>query len=85
MDRTLIKAFWGCGDNQIIEFAIIRARLNRREKQAVSLMLDECLTQEQASEEMCVSTRRFQEYWYSATDKLLSIPWVAAYAKELKQ
>lgn len=30
---SLIKSFCGCGDNQIIEFAIVRARLNRRERQ----------------------------------------------------
>lgn len=81
---SLIKSFWGCGDNQIIEFAIVRARLNRRERQAVELILDECMTQEQAAEVMCVSTRRFQDYWYSATNKLMAIPWVMAYAKELK-
>lgn len=71
MDRGLIRAFWGCGDNEIIEFAVLRARLNRREKEAVRLLLDECLSQEQAAEQMCISTRRFQEYWYSAADKLL--------------
>lgn len=34
---SLIKSFWGCGDNQIIEFAIVRARLNRRERQMESI------------------------------------------------
>jgi hypothetical protein len=39
----------------------------------------------EAAEKMCVSTRRFQEYWYAASDKLLSLPWLAAYAEELKK
>lgn len=84
MDRTLLKRFWSCGDNDIIEFAIMRARLNKREKDVLRLTLDECMTQEQAAEEMEASTRRVQEWWYMAADKLLSIPWVIAYAKTLK-
>ena len=99
MDRGLIRYFWDCGDSQIIEFAMIRARLNRREKEAVSLLLDECYTQEKAAvsllldecytqekaaEVMDISVRNVQKIWYSAADKLLSIPWVVAYAKELK-
>lgn len=84
MERNILKYFWGCGDNQIIEFAIIRARLNRNEKEILHLMLDECYTQEQAAEKMDISTRRAQEYWYSAADKLLNIPWVYEYAKSLK-
>lgn len=85
MDRGLIKAFWSCGDNEIIEFAMLRARLNRKEKEAVTCLLDDCLSQEEAAEKMCVSTRRFQEYWYSATNKLLALPWLVAYANELKK
>ena len=85
MDRGLVKAFWNCGDNTIIEFALMRARLNQREKEAVAYLLDDCLSQEQAAEKMCVSTGRFQEYWYSATDKLLALPWLVAYANELKK
>lgn len=77
--------FWGCGDNQIIEFAILRARLNRREKEVLLLILDECMTQEQVSEKLDISTRHVQNIWYSAVDKLLGIPWVLAYAKELNK
>lgn len=84
MDRSLLKDFWNCGDNQIIEFAISRARLNRHEKIVVHMMLDECLTQEQIAEKIDCSTRKVQDNWYSAADKLLNIPWVSAYAKSLK-
>lgn len=84
MDRSLLKYFWNCGDNQIIQFAITRAHLNKKEQEALALLLDECLTQEQASEEMGISPRRFQDYWYSGADKLLNIPWVIAYAQALK-
>lgn len=84
MDRSLLKDFWNCGDNQIIEFAISRARLNRYEKIVVHMMLDECLTQEQIAEKIDCSTRKVQDNWYSAADKLLNIPWVSAYAKSLK-
>lgn len=85
MDRSLIRDFWNCGDSQIIEFAIVRARLNKREKDVVEHLLDECLTQEQTAELMDVSTRRVQDWWYSATDKLLAIPWVVAYAIAIRK
>lgn len=84
MDRTLIKYFWNCGDNEIIEFALVRARLNKREREVIGLILDDCLTQEQAAEKLSCSPRRLQEYWYSATDKLLHIGWVLAYAEYIK-
>lgn len=84
MNQSLLKAFWNCGDNQTIEFAIMKARLNRLEMQVVHLMLDECLTQEEAAEEMDKSVRKIQDYWYSASNKLLNIPWVKAYAEVLK-
>lgn len=80
MDRTLIKDFWNCGDNDIIEFALLKARLNKREKEVIHLILDECLTQEQAAERLDYSPRRLQEFWYSGCDKLLNINWVRAYA-----
>lgn len=85
MDRTLLKDFWACGDNQIIEFALMRARLNRLEKEVVVLMLDECMTQEQTAERMDLSVRRVQNLWYDASDKLLSIDWVRAYAVDLRK
>lgn len=84
MDRSLIKCFWNCGDNEIIEFAILRARLNQREKDVVTLILDQCMTQEETAEKLYISTRKVQELWASAADKLLKIPWVLAYAKELE-
>lgn len=78
-----LKAFWSCGDNEIIEFAIMRARLNRKEKDVLSCILDECLTQEQTAEKLEYSTRAVQDFCYSASKKLLSIPWVNAYANDL--
>ena len=84
MDRSLIQCFWNCGDDQIIQFAIQRAHLNKNEKEIIRLVLDECCTQEEAAEVMGYSTRRTQDIWYSATNKLLNIKWVLAYAKALK-
>lgn len=84
MDRGLLFYFWGCGDNQIIEFALMRARLNKHEKDVVLRVLDECMPQEKIAEELGYSVRRTQEFWYSGADKLLSIPWVKAYALSLK-
>lgn len=84
MDRNLLKFFFDCGDDQIIQFAMIRAHLNRLEKDVITLMLDECLTQEQTAERIGYSPRKVQDIWYSASDKMLKIPWVLAYAKELK-
>lgn len=85
MDRNLIKFFWNCGDDGIIQFALLRAHLNRHEKDTISLMLDDCYSQEEAAEKLGYSTRRIQEYWYSGTKKLLSIPWVVAYSKDLQK
>lgn len=84
MDRELLRCFWNCGDNQIIEFAMLRARLNSKEKQVLELMLDNCLTQEETAERMGYSTRRVQEFWCSAAKKLLNIDWVKAYAISLR-
>lgn len=80
----LLKYFWNCGDSQIIEFALMRARLNRHEREAIELILDECYTQEQAAERLDISVRAFQNYWTTAVKKLLDIPWVTAYAEALK-
>lgn len=85
MDRTLLKAFWNCGDNDIIEFALLKARLNKREHEVIHLMLDECMTQEQVAEYLDLSTRNVQSLWYSGADKLLNIKWVNAYARALAQ
>lgn len=82
-DKTLLTAFWNCGDNQIIEFALIRAHLNAQEKAVITLMLDECLTQEQVAEELDFSVRKIQTLWTTGAKKLLSIPWVMAYAKDI--
>lgn len=83
MDRGLIRAFWNCGDSQIIEFAMTRARLNRNERDVLCYLLDDCKTQEQTAEAMDLSTRKVQSLWYSACDKLLAIDWVAVYSREL--
>lgn len=84
MDRTLLRDFWNCGDTQIVDYAMIRARLNHHERMTVTLIMDKCATQEQAAEFLGVSTRCLQTWWYSAADKLLSLPWVVAYAKEMR-
>lgn len=83
--KDLLTAFWNCGDDQIIQFAILRAHLNRKEKEVIRLMLDECMTQEQAAEVMDCSVRTLQAYWQNASNKLLHIPWVIAYAREIKE
>lgn len=80
----MIKYFWNCGDNDIIEFALLKARLNKKESEVIHLILDECYTQEQAAEKLEYSPRRLQEFWYSGVDKLLKIPWVVAYAEYIK-
>lgn len=84
-NKCLLTAFWNCGDNQIIEFALIRAHLNAQEKQVITLMLDECMTQEQIAERLDFSTRKVQEVWGTGAEKLLRIPWVLAYANELNK
>lgn len=83
MDRKLIYDFWNCGDDSIIQFALKRAHLNRHERETIQLILDECMTQEEAAEYMQYSTRMIQEYWKTATAKLLAIPWVISYARSL--
>ena len=85
MKQSLIRAFWGCGETALIDFAVHRARLNRKEKEVLTLILDDCMTQERAAEEMDISVRRLQDIWYSAQNKLLSIPWVVVYAEHLSK
>lgn len=85
MDRNLVKAFWNCGDTAIIDFAIHRARLNKNEKDVVECLLDECMTQEKTAEFLQISPRCVQDRWKTAADKLLTIPWLVAYAKELDE
>lgn len=82
-DGTKIRAFWACGDNATISYAIQRARLNRNEREALSLILDECMTQEEAAERLGVSTRSLQAWWRAGTGKILNLPWARAYATEL--
>lgn len=84
MDRELLTLFFNCGDNDIIEFAIMRAHLNRREKDVIRLIMDECMTQEEVAERLSYSTRRVQDFWYSGAKKLLNIDWVKAYALSLR-
>lgn len=38
MEKHLLKAFWNCGDNDIIQFALYKAHLNRLEKEVIQLM-----------------------------------------------
>lgn len=85
MDRNLIYHFWNCGDDQIIQFAVVRAHLNRMEREVLTLVLDDCMTQEQVAEKLGYSTRRIQQFWRSACDKMLHIPWVLAYALALAE
>lgn len=84
MDRSLLKYFWNCGDTSIIDFAIMRARLNRNEKKVLRMALDELMTQEQIAEELDTSTRNVQKIWACAADKLLRIDWVRIYSIALK-
>ena len=83
MDKSLLKLFMNCGDDEIIQFALNKAHLNRLEKEVIIFMFDECMTQEEIAERMNYSTRKIQDIWYSAAKKLLNIPWVYAYAIEL--
>lgn len=85
MDKDLLYRFFNCGDNDIIEFALLKARLNKREKEVLSHIFDDCMTQEETAEAMHFSTRRIQDFWYSGAKKLLNIPWVKAYAESLRK
>lgn len=80
MCKNIVKNFWNCGDSEIVELAKNRANLNKVEREVLHLVLDECMTQEQASEQMYMSVRHFQEIWKSANDKLIKIPWVVILA-----
>lgn len=82
-ERKLLKSFWACGDSETIEQALTRARLNRHEREVLILLMDECYTQEDAAEELQISVRELQNRWYSASEKILAIPWVLAFAEKL--
>lgn len=81
MDKNLLSRFWDCGDDDIIQFALMKAHLNKREKQVILMTLDECMTQEEIAEELNFSTRRIQQFWCSGAKKLLSISWLRAIAE----
>jgi len=85
MDRTLLGYFFNCGDDGIIQYALTRAHLNRREREVLTLMYDSCMTQEEVAETIGYSVRRTQEFYYSGADKLLKIPWLVSYSKDIKQ
>lgn len=85
MDRSLIRAFWACGDSQIIDFAIVRARLDRKEKAVLTAILDDRMTQEETAEKLQISTRTVQKLWASGADKLLKIDWLVAYAESIRR
>lgn len=81
--KSIVKAFWDCGDSEIIAFAQDRAQLNKKEKEVLHLVFDECLTQEMAAEHMEISTRNFQEHWKNAIVKLCNIKWVVSIAESV--
>lgn len=85
MDRSLVKTFWTCGDSQIVDFAMMRARLDRKEKAVITSMLDDCMTQEETADRLQISVRTVQKLWASGTDKLLRIDWLVAYAEALRK
>lgn len=85
MDRSLVKTFWTCGDSQVIDFAMMRARLDRKEKAVITSMLDDCMTQEETADRLQISVRTVQKLWASGTDKLLRIDWLVAYAEALRK
>lgn len=62
MDKELLKYFWNCGDNQIIEFAMLRARLNIKEKKVLECMLDECLTQEELQKRWDIAQEEYKTF-----------------------
>lgn len=80
MEKNVIKRFWNCGDSQLVRLACERAGLTRKENEVLRLLLTECLTQEEAAEEMELSTRKVQELWSSASKKLNLIYWVKVVA-----
>ena len=79
-----VKRLFSCADNDFIEYALKRARLNDNETRVLSEILDHCLTQEQTAEKLDISVRQVQNYWYSANEKLLSIKWVTSFINSLQ-
>lgn len=76
MDRCIIKEFWKIADSDLIKLAQDKANLTRYEREVLRLMLTECYTQEQTAEIMEISTRKVQDLWKTACDKILSIYWI---------
>ena len=81
--RDYIKAFWNCGDSRIVNLAIDSVELTDPELKILRLSLQACLTQEEIAEMLNLSPSYVQKVWYKATDKLLALPWVYCYGKEL--
>lgn len=81
--RDYIKAFWNCGDSRIINLALDSVELTEPELKILRMCLKACMTQEEIAEVLNLSPSYVQKIWYKATDKLLALPWVYCYGKEL--
>lgn len=81
--RDYIKAFWNCGDSRIINLALDSVELTEPELKILRMYLKACMTQEEIAEVLNLSPSYIQKIWYKATDKLLALPWVYCYGKEL--
>lgn len=83
--RDYIKAFWNCGDSRIINMSLECVELTDPELKVLKMSLKSCMTQEEIAEALNWSPSYVQKIWYRATDKLLALPWVYCYGKELYQ
>lgn len=81
MDTHIIKAFWKCGDQEIIDLACDRADLTQAERKTICLLLTNGKTEKEAAQIMDTSEEEINRVYYSACTKLLGICWVYCIAK----
>lgn len=85
MDKSLVEIFLKCNDEQLIEYALLKAKISVKELRVLKLLINEGVSVPEAAYTMCISTARLQKIWDKASNKLLAIPWLVAYANELKE
>lgn len=79
-----VKLLWNKGDNTFIQYVYENSKLNKQERDVARLVLCENLTQEQASEELDISTRGLKYIWKSACEKILAVPGTKPYINSLR-
>ncbi len=86
MERTEIRFFLGYPDTALVDHAVRRANLSKREWQAIELRERQCLTVEQAAERQGCSVGTLKNDYNQGMGKLGEcwggLPWINSILKQ---